>query len=66
MRIIYVQGQGSTCICSCLSRTRREFREHVNVNKKDFTTIEHMLRVGRRKLETYSQPGVKNISVGDN
>jgi len=40
---------------------RAEFREHLAVGKKDFATIEHLLRVGRRKLETYSQPGVRNI-----
>ncbi|KAI5849962.1 complex 1 protein-domain-containing protein [Tricharina praecox] len=40
---------------------RAEFREHLGVGKKDFATIEHLLRVGRRKLETYSQPGVRNI-----
>lgn len=41
---------------------RDEFRAHLNVNKKDFATIEHLLRVGHRKLDTYSQPGIKNIS----
>ncbi|KAF8247431.1 hypothetical protein K440DRAFT_550860 [Wilcoxina mikolae CBS 423.85] len=40
---------------------RDEFREHLSVSKKDFATIEHLLRLGRRKLDTYSQPGVKNI-----
>jgi len=40
---------------------RDEFRAHLTVSKKDFATIEHLLRVGRRKLDTYAQPGVKNI-----
>ncbi|KAI5811530.1 complex 1 protein-domain-containing protein [Peziza echinospora] len=41
---------------------REEFHKHINLNKKDFDTIEHLLRVGRRKLEVYSMEGIKNIS----
>ncbi|PWW76138.1 hypothetical protein C7212DRAFT_189288 [Tuber magnatum] len=41
---------------------RASFRAHLDVNQRDFATIEHLLRVGRRKLEVYSQPGIKNIS----
>lgn len=40
---------------------RDEFRAHLGINKKDFVTIEHLLRVGQKKLDTYSQPGIKNI-----
>jgi succinate dehydrogenase assembly factor 1 len=32
------------------------------VGKKDFGAIEYLLRSGRRKLETYSDPGIRNIS----
>ncbi|TGZ85288.1 hypothetical protein EX30DRAFT_337670 [Ascodesmis nigricans] len=42
---------------------RREFQKNLSISKKDFVTIEHLLRVGQRKLEMYSQPGVKNIAV---
>ncbi|KAA8892879.1 complex 1 protein-domain-containing protein [Sphaerosporella brunnea] len=41
---------------------RHEFRHNFGLNKKDFATIEHLLRVGRKKLELYSQPGIKNIN----
>ncbi|KAH7132055.1 complex 1 protein-domain-containing protein [Dendryphion nanum] len=41
---------------------RSEFRQHASVNKKDFSTIEYLLRNGRRKLETYQDPGIRNIS----
>ncbi|EMC99230.1 hypothetical protein BAUCODRAFT_64663 [Baudoinia panamericana UAMH 10762] len=41
---------------------RREFEKHVKMDKKDFGTIEFMLRKGRRQLEIYEQPGVTNIA----
>ncbi|CCX14231.1 hypothetical protein FPQ18DRAFT_92368 [Pyronema domesticum] len=44
------------------SYIREQFRAHLGVNKKDFATVEHLLRTGQRKLEMYSQPGIKNIS----
>ncbi|KAF8422864.1 complex 1 protein-domain-containing protein [Tirmania nivea] len=40
---------------------RDEFRSHVDVDRKDFNTIEYLLRTGRRKLETYSSEGIRNI-----
>ncbi|KAF2499160.1 hypothetical protein BU16DRAFT_454250 [Lophium mytilinum] len=42
--------------------TRKEFREHIHLNKKDFSTIEYMLRRGNRQLEIYADPGITNIS----
>ena len=45
-------GEGISDAFYCFECTRLE---------KDFNTIEHLLRVGRRKLDTYAQPGVKNI-----
>ncbi|KAF7513735.1 hypothetical protein GJ744_007786 [Endocarpon pusillum] len=42
--------------------TRREFRDHQNMDKKDFAAVERLLRTGTRKLELYSSPGIKNIS----
>ena len=40
---------------------RNEFRRYENVSRKDFSTIEYLLRRGRRTLETYSQPGIRDI-----
>lgn len=40
---------------------RRNFDEHMKVKKKDFVTIEYHVRVGNRRLEQYSQPGITNI-----
>ena len=44
------------------SFARREFAKNMNVDKKDFSTIEFMLRKGNRQLEIYEQPGVRNIA----
>ncbi|KAG0134804.1 complex 1 protein [Tuber indicum] len=41
---------------------RENFRAHLDIDRRDFATIEHLLRVGQRKLEVYSQPGIKNIA----
>ncbi|KAF2003448.1 hypothetical protein P154DRAFT_428685 [Amniculicola lignicola CBS 123094] len=41
--------------------TRTEFRKHFDHNKKDFGTIEYLLRKGRRQLELFQEPGIKNI-----
>jgi succinate dehydrogenase assembly factor 1 len=54
------QAQGET---DWLTKIRREFKEHQSVDKKDFGAIEHLLRMGTRKLELYSSPGIKNISA---
>ncbi|KAK3067507.1 hypothetical protein LTR53_015583 [Teratosphaeriaceae sp. CCFEE 6253] len=44
------------------SFARREFAKHMDVGKKDFSTIEFLLRKGNRQLEIYEQPGVRNIA----
>lgn len=41
---------------------RSEFHKNMSINKKDFGTIEYLVRSGRRKLETYQDPGIRNIS----
>lgn len=33
----------------------------MDVNKKDFAAIEYLLRRGRRQLEIYASPGVRNV-----
>ncbi|CCC67740.1 hypothetical protein NCAS_0A11820 [Naumovozyma castellii] len=38
-----------------------EFGKHKNLQRKDFTTIEYLLRVGNKKLKMYSQPELKDI-----
>ncbi|KAH8726298.1 complex 1 protein-domain-containing protein [Phaeosphaeriaceae sp. PMI808] len=43
--------------------TRSEFRKHLDVGKKDFSTIEYLLRRGRNQLETYRDPGIRDIRV---
>lgn len=41
---------------------KNEFRKsQQSVSKKDFGTIEFLLRMGERKLETYSSPSVRDI-----
>ncbi|KAJ5385324.1 Complex 1 LYR protein [Penicillium concentricum] len=40
---------------------RAEFQKHISVNKKDFSTIEYLLRKGNRQLELYATPGIRNI-----
>ncbi|RPA83368.1 hypothetical protein BJ508DRAFT_360581 [Ascobolus immersus RN42] len=41
--------------------TRAEFRKHLSLNRKDFTTIEYLLRAGNKKLDTMSADDVKRI-----
>lgn len=38
-----------------------EFSKYRDLPRKDFTTIEHLLRVGNRRLKMYSQPELKDI-----
>jgi succinate dehydrogenase assembly factor 1 len=40
---------------------RAEFEKGVGLDKKDFGTIEYLLRKGHRQLEMYSAPGIKDI-----
>jgi succinate dehydrogenase assembly factor 1 len=40
---------------------RKEFEKGVALDKKDFGTIEYLLRKGERQLEMYSAPGIKDI-----
>jgi hypothetical protein len=46
-----------------LMHNRKEFRKNIDVGKKDFGTIEYLLRRGRNQLETYSDPGIRDIHV---
>ncbi|KAI1408772.1 hypothetical protein F5Y13DRAFT_194024 [Hypoxylon sp. FL1857] len=42
------------------SFARSEFDKHINTDKRDFFAIEFLLRKGRRQLEMYSSPGIKD------
>lgn len=45
---------------------RYTFRQNARaVSPRDFRAIEHMLRRGRRQLDMYSEPGVKDCAVSD-
>ncbi|KPI45723.1 Succinate dehydrogenase assembly factor 1, mitochondrial [Cyphellophora attinorum] len=44
-----------------LKMIRREFHKNQSVDKKDFATIETLLRMGYRKLELYSEPSITDI-----
>lgn len=41
---------------------RREFDKNINMDKKDFGTIEFLLRKGNRQLETYESPTVTRVA----
>jgi succinate dehydrogenase assembly factor 1 len=47
---------GSNSVCH-----RSEFRAHFDLNKKDFGTIEYLLRRGRRQLDTYREEGIRDV-----
>ena len=40
---------------------RSQFQHNMEISTRDFGAIEYLLRKGRRQLELYSDPGIKNI-----
>ncbi|PGG96635.1 hypothetical protein AJ79_09508 [Helicocarpus griseus UAMH5409] len=40
---------------------RNEFRKNIDISKKDFAAIEYLLRRGRRQIEMYASPGIRNV-----
>jgi len=38
-----------------------EFVKNIKLDKRDFAAIEYLLRKGKRQLEIYSDPGIKDI-----
>jgi succinate dehydrogenase assembly factor 1 len=38
-----------------------EFEKNKMIDKRDFAAIEFLLRKGRRQLEVYAEPGIKDI-----
>uniref|UniRef100_A0A060TDB6 ARAD1D49610p n=1 Tax=Blastobotrys adeninivorans TaxID=409370 RepID=A0A060TDB6_BLAAD len=41
---------------------RQSFHQYESLPRKDFGTIEHLLRKGNKMLELYSNPNVRKIS----
>ncbi len=42
---------------------RTEFEKNIKFDKRDFAAIEFLLRKGRRQLEIYSAPSIKDIRL---
>ncbi|KAG9247522.1 hypothetical protein BJ878DRAFT_539232 [Calycina marina] len=40
---------------------RKEFDKSIYLDKKDFSAIEYLMRKGKRQLEMYASPGIKDI-----
>ncbi|KAL6357799.1 hypothetical protein LRP88_07975 [Fusarium phalaenopsidis] len=40
---------------------RNEFARNLKIDKRDFAAIEFLLRKGRRQLEVYASPGIKDV-----
>ncbi|GMM29345.1 Sdh6 protein [Martiniozyma asiatica (nom. inval.)] len=38
-----------------------EFNRHRNIPRRNFATVEHLLRVGTRRYEMYKSPDIKNV-----
>jgi succinate dehydrogenase assembly factor 1 len=47
--------------CHFEAYARREFEKSMGLDKKNFAAVEFLLRKGRRQLEVYSEPGIKDI-----
>lgn len=41
--------------------SRAEFDRNMAIDKRNFAAIEFLLRKGRRQLDTYAAPGIKDI-----
>ncbi|KAG0663617.1 hypothetical protein C6P44_001623 [Monosporozyma unispora] len=44
-----------------LNYVHTEFNKYKDLKRKDFTTIEYLLRMGKRRLQMFSQSDVKDI-----
>ncbi|KAK1769976.1 complex 1 protein-domain-containing protein [Phialemonium atrogriseum] len=43
------------------SFARSEFEKNIHIDKRDFAAIEFLVRKGRRQLDVYASPGIKDI-----
>lgn len=59
--ISLIQGIGALEWIGLTSHHRNEFRKALALDKKDFATIEYLMRKGQRQLDMYSSPGIKDI-----
>lgn len=46
-----------------LAYARREFDKNLHIKRTNVMAIEHLLRVGRRRLESYASPNVCDIAL---
>ncbi|EPX71315.1 LYR family protein [Schizosaccharomyces octosporus yFS286] len=46
-----------------LEFVHKEFRRNQTIPRTEFFYIEHLLRIGQRRYETYSRPEVKDINL---
>ncbi|KAI1824502.1 complex 1 protein-domain-containing protein [Xylaria intraflava] len=42
---------------------RSEFNKNIKIDRKDFGAVEFLLRKGRRQLDVYSAPGIKDVRL---
>lgn len=42
---------------------RMQFRKHSDVKQRDFSTIEYLLRTGKRQLKVYSAPSIEDVTI---
>lgn len=40
---------------------RENFRQYTGMSRKEFGAIEHLVRKGKKMLELYTNPGVRNV-----
>ena len=48
-------------VLTAIPAARAEFEKNAKIDKRDFGAVEFLLRKGRRQLNMYASPGVKDI-----
>ena len=46
---------------SIVNETRKQFKKNMNISKREFGRIEHLIRVGEKKLATVKMKGFEGI-----
>ncbi|AMD21258.1 HEL022Cp [Eremothecium sinecaudum] len=59
IRIAYTKSASTTP--HFIKFARSEFDKYRNISRKEFSTIEHLLRVGNKRLDLYSSHELKDI-----
>ena len=44
-----------------MNETRKQFKKNMNISKREFGRIEHLIRVGEKKLATVKMKGFEGI-----